>query len=118
MDAQMYIAMIHDRHFFDYKKMEYKYSSGMVAEMLQLLLSKGNVTEKEKELFHFVLSSYGTGEFSTKQLEKDFRNCAYATIRSFVLKMTAEGILECHSYGNRNKYCIASASDLAEDMQE
>ena len=67
------------------------------------------ITEKENELFQFVLSRYGMGEFSTKQLEKDFGNCAYATIRSFVLKLTKEGILEQHPYGNRNKYCIAAA---------
>ncbi|MBQ2451772.1 MAG: Fic family protein [Lachnospiraceae bacterium] len=85
-----------------------------VLDKFQMLLSKGSVTEKEKELFHFVLSKYGTAEFSTKELEKDFRNCAYATIRSFVLKMTAEGILEQHSYGNRNKYCLISAESAVE----
>ena len=83
-------------------------------DKFQLLLTKGVVTEKEKELFHFVLSRYGTAEFSTKQLEKDFQNCAYATIRSFVLKMSDEGILEQHTYGNRNKYCIAAADSPVE----
>ena len=79
-------------------------------ENFQTLLENGLITEKEKELFHFVLSRYGTEKFSTKQLEKEFGNCAYATIRSFVLKLTHEGILEQHTYGNRNKYCIATAS--------
>ena len=37
MDAQKYIEMIRDKHFFDYKKMEYKYSKDMMTEMLQLL---------------------------------------------------------------------------------
>jgi len=81
-------------------------------DKFQELLAKGIITEKEKELFYFVLSKYGASEFSTKQLEKDFANCAYATIRSFVLKMSAEGILEQHIYGNRNKYCLASMKNL------
>ena len=49
-------------------------------------LAQGKITEKESALWHFVLSAYGTSEFSTKQLEKDFGNAAYATIRGFVLK--------------------------------
>ena len=83
-------------------------------DKFQAILAKGIITEKEKELFYFVLSKYGANEFSTKQLEKDFANCAYATIRSFVLKMSTEGIFEQHIYGNRNKYCLASADNLVE----
>ena len=79
-------------------------------DAFQQLLANGKITEKENELFQFVLSRYGMGEFSTKQLEKDFGNCAYATIRSFVLKLTKEGILEQHPYGIRNKYSIAAAN--------
>ena len=79
-------------------------------DAFQQLLANGKITEKENALFQFVLSRYGMGEFSTKQLEKDFGNCAYATIRSFVLKLTQEGILEQHPYGTRNKYCIAAAN--------
>ena len=45
----------------------------------------GKITEKETQLWKFVLSAYGTGEFSTKRLEKDFGDAAYATIRGFVL---------------------------------
>lgn len=74
------------------------------------LLKAGAITAKEKDLFHFVLSKYGKGEFSTKQIERDYGNCAYATIRSFVLKLSEHGILEAHQYGNRVKYCIASPS--------
>ena len=79
-------------------------------DAFQQLLANGKITQKENELFQFVLSRYGMGEFSTKQLEKDFGNCAYATIRSFVLKLTKEGILEQHPYGIRNKYSIAAAN--------
>ena len=37
MDAIKYIEMLHDKHFFDLKKMEYKYSKEAVEEMLGLL---------------------------------------------------------------------------------
>lgn len=69
--------------------------------------AQGNVTEKEAELWRFVLSAYGRDEFSTKQLEKDFANAAYATIRSFVLKFSQHGLLRAVKYANRNKYRIA-----------
>lgn len=77
------------------------------------LLKEGKITSKEKELFHFVLSNYGSSEFSTKQLEKDFGNAAYATIRTFVLKLTEYGLLEAHPYGSRTKYCIAAPHTAA-----
>jgi len=69
-------------------------------------LALGNITEKEKSLFLFVCSAYGGGDFSTKQLEKDFGNAAYATIRSFVLKFEALGILKSQKHGNRVKYSL------------
>ena len=69
-------------------------------------LAQGKITEKESTLWHFVLSAYGTTEFSTKQLEKDFGNAAYATIRGFVLKFEELGLLRSIKYGNRNKYQI------------
>lgn len=70
------------------------------------ILQKGDVTEKERNLWQFVMSAYGTNEFSTKQLEKDFGNAAYATIRTFVMKFEEKGLLARQSYGNRNKYRI------------
>ena len=69
-------------------------------------LSHGQVTEKEKLLWEFVLSAYGDAEFSTKQLEKNFGNAAYATIRSFVLKFEKLGLLKSTQYGNRVKYAV------------
>jgi len=69
-------------------------------------LTLGNITEKEKSLFLFVCSAYGKNEFSTKQLERDFGNAAYATIRGFVLKFESLGILKSEKLGNRNKYYI------------
>lgn len=66
----------------------------------------GKITEKETKLWKFVLSSYGTEEFSTKQLEKDFGDAAYATIRGFVLKFEKLGLLSSTKYGVRVKYKI------------
>ena len=53
-----------------------------------------------------MLSFYGTEEFSTKQLEKDFGDAAYATIRGFVLKFEDLGLLSSVKYGPRVKYKI------------
>ena len=66
-----------------------------------------NLTKEEIELWQFVISCYGTDEFSTKQLEKDFGNAAYATIRSFVLKLEKLGLLTAVKYGTRTKYKVA-----------
>lgn len=72
----------------------------------QSIFADGIATEKETALWQFVLSSYGTEEFSTKQLEKDFGNAAYATIRSFVMKFAEHDLLEKVQYGSRVKYKI------------
>lgn len=69
-------------------------------------LDNGEVTEKESQLWKFVLSNYGTDEFSTKMLEKDFQNAAYATIRGFVQKFERLGLLSSTKYGTRIKYKI------------
>lgn len=66
----------------------------------------GKITEKETKLWKFVLSFYGTEEFSTKQLEKDFGDAAYATIRGFVLKFEDLGLLSSVKYGTRVKYKV------------
>ena len=67
-------------------------------------LEAGKITEKEQALWNYVLSAYGTEPFSTKQLEKDYGDAAYATIRSFVKKFEEMGLLESRKYGNRVKY--------------
>lgn len=64
-----------------------------ITDAFQRALEQGNVTEKEQALWHFVLTAYGSSEFSTKQLEKAFGNAAYATIRGFVLKFEKLGLL-------------------------
>lgn len=70
------------------------------------LIQTGEITAKEKDLFHYVLSAYGTNEFSTKQLEGDYKNAAYATIRNFVLKLESKGLLFSQKYGNRIRYRV------------
>ncbi len=71
-------------------------------------LCSGKITEKEAKLWQFVVSYYGAEEFSTKQLEKDFGNAAYATIRAFVLKFEKLELLSHVKYGVRIKYKINS----------
>lgn len=69
-------------------------------------VKRGKITEKETKLWKFVLSCYGTEEFSTKRLEKDFGDAAYATIRAFVLKFEELGLISSVKYGSRVKYKI------------
>lgn len=75
-------------------------------EKFENALAEGDITPKEKDLWNFVLSAYGNNEFSTKQLERDFGNAAYATIRNYVLKFEKKGLLTSQKYGNRVKYRI------------
>lgn len=86
-----------------------KMSSGATAALsvYDEAIKAGALTAKEKDLWEFVISFYGTDEFSTKQLEKDFGNAAYATIRSFVLKLEKLGLLTAVKYGTRTKYKVA-----------
>ena len=90
-----------------YNKIEAKNRTQLnLLEIFNAALKNGKITEKEKDLWNFALSAYGQNEFSTKQLERDFQNAAYATIRSFVLKFTRLQLLTTVSYGNRIKYKI------------
>lgn len=90
-----------------YSKVEAEgYTGADTLEAFHTALKAGKITEKEKDLWNFVLSAYGQNEFSTKQLEKDFGNAAYATIRSFVLKFTELELLIATLYGKKTKYKI------------
>ena len=89
-----------------YHKLSNALPAASTTEHFQAALASGSVTEKEKDLWQFVLSAYGGGEFSTKQLERDFGSAAYATIRSFVLKFEGMGLLRRTKYGNRVKYSV------------
>ncbi len=75
-------------------------------DLFRAAMERGGITEKEKQLWQFVLSAYGSEEFSTKRLERDFGNAAYATIRSFVMKFEQLGLLTPARYGNRVKYKV------------
>lgn len=89
-----------------YNHLETKLPTAETADRFIKLLEEGNLTEKERDLWRFVLSAYGAEEFSTKQLEKDFGNAAYATIRGFVLKLEGMGLLVAQRYGQRVKYQV------------
>ena len=89
-----------------YHKLGDTLPAAATTEMFQAAMARGDVTEKEKALWQFAVSAYGGGEFSTKQLERDFGNAAYATIRGFVLKFESLGLLTSAKYGNRIKYRI------------
>ena len=81
-------------------------SSPDIMSSYQQALADGRITEKEAKLWRFVLTSYGNGEFSTKQLEKEFGDAAYATIRSFVMKFEGLELLRSQKYGSRVKYQV------------
>ncbi len=89
-----------------FEKLNNKSFAVDILNKYESILADGIVTPKEKELFEFVISNYGEGEFSTKQLEKDFGNAAYATIRAFVLKFENHRLLRSQQYGVRVKYRI------------
>lgn len=75
-------------------------------QVYQTAHAEGKITEKERLLWEYVLSAYGTEEFTTKQLEKDFRNAAYATIRTFVMKFHEMELLVARKTGNRVFYKV------------
>ncbi len=96
------------KYFADnvYNKLPEYETNENVLENYKESLSAGEITQKETELWAFVLSCYGTNEFSTKQLEKDFGKAAYVTIRKFVLKFERFGLLSSRKMSNRVKYKI------------
>lgn len=89
-----------------YNKLENKIYENGIFERYKQLLGEGKITEKERELWSFVINSYGDREFSTKDLEKDYRDVAYATVRGFVLKFEEFGLLESQKYRSRVKYRV------------
>lgn len=89
-----------------YNKIESEIVKIQTLSIYDEAVKKGKITEKETKLWKFVLAYYGTEEFSTKQLEKDFSNAAYATIRNFVLKFESLGLLESVKYGTKVKYKV------------
>ncbi len=93
-----------------YNKIKEKKNDIDIISSYDKAFQAGKITEKEAKLWQFVLSFYGTDEFSTKQLEKDFGDAAYATIRSFVMKFENLELLTSVKYGVRTKYTIKGRS--------
>ena len=89
-----------------YAHLEASFPAQFVLDEFANALLVGDITEKEHELWNYVLNHYGKCEFSTKQLEKDFGQAAYATIRTFVQKFERLGLLACKKYSNRPKYRV------------
>lgn len=89
-----------------YNKMNEGTTDVELLTLYDAAFKEGKITEKEAKLWKFVLSNYGTEEFSTKKLEKDYVDVAYATIRGFVLKFEELGLLSSVRYGVRVKYKV------------
>ena len=69
-------------------------------------LNKGLITPKEDNLWHFILSNYSDCEFTSKRLEKDFGNVAYATVYKFLNKFTELELLSSKKMSNKILYSI------------
>lgn len=89
-----------------YEKMTGDTVKANTLEKFNSALSSGEITEKEAKLWQFVLSTYAGDTFTTKQLEKDFGNAAFATVRSFVLKFTNLGLLNAQKMKNKVLYSV------------
>lgn len=70
------------------------------------ILRSGEMTVKEAKLWQFVLSTYGSESFTTKQLERDFGDAAFATVRKFALKFSELGLLDAQEMKNKVVYKI------------
>ena len=77
-----------------------------LTERYNEILRSGEVTVKEAKLWQFVLSTYGGDGFTTKQLEKDFGDAAFATVRKFALKFSEFGLLDAQEMKNKVIYRI------------
>lgn len=89
-----------------YHKLRSEQPDRVTTDTFRQALQSGKITEKEHVLWQFVLTAYADQPFSTKQLEKDFGNAAYATIRGFVLKFTELGLLRATKFSTRTKYQV------------
>lgn len=101
LDVTPFILYFNENVYAHLNKYEKK---NMVFDIYNKELADGKITEKEKDLWNYIVTDYGAFEFSTKQLEKDFGNAAYATIRSFVIKFEKLGLLTGQRYSNKVKY--------------
>lgn len=90
-----------------YEKMIDNTVKANTLEKYNSALSAGEITQKEAKLWQFVLSAYAGDTFTTKQLEKDFGNVAFATVRTFVLKFTDLGLLNAQKMKNKVLYSLS-----------
>ena len=90
-----------------YEKMTGDTVKANTLEKYNSALSAGEITQKEAKLWQFVLSTYAGDTFTTKQLERDFGDAAFATVRSFVLKFTDLGLLNAQKMKNKVLYSVA-----------
>ena len=90
-----------------YEKMTGDTVKANTLEKYNSALSAGEITQKEAKLWQFVLSAYAGDTFTTKQLEKDFGNAAFATVRTFVLKFTDLGLLNAQKMKNKVLYSLS-----------
>ena len=90
-----------------YEKMTGDTVKANTLEKYNSALSAGEITQKEAKLWQFVLSTYAGDTFTTKQLEKDFGNVAFATVRTFVLKFTNLGLLNAQKMKNKVLYSVS-----------
>lgn len=89
-----------------YNRLEVDIPPKKTMDQFVKLLEEGKVIEKERDLWNFMLTVYGVAELSIKQLEKNFGDAAYTTIRGLVLKLEELGLLFGTKYGNRVKYQV------------
>ena len=90
-----------------YEKMIDNTVKANTLEKYNSALSAGEITQKEAKLWQFVLSAYAGDTFTTKQLERDFGNAAFATVRTFVLKFTDLGLLNAQKMKNKVLYSLS-----------
>lgn len=89
-----------------YEKMTGDTVKANTLEKYNSALSSGEITQKEAKLWQFVLSAYAGDTFTTKQLERDFGDVAFATVRTFVLKFTNLGLLNAQKMKNKVLYSV------------
>ena len=89
-----------------YNKLEENPNDNSRYAIYEEKLKEGMITLKESQLWNYTCSAFPKEEFSTKQLEKEYAQAAYATIRSFVIKFEGFKLLEKSTYGNRIRYRI------------
>ena len=69
-------------------------------------LEEGRITDKDRDLWLYVLSAFGKNEFSARQLTHDYGNASYSTVFNFTHKFTSLGLLASQRKKDRVSYHI------------